>query len=123
MSKPDIVYLTDVALITCVIQEGRGDQVLAAARKIGVSIGATVHHARGTGLRERLGLWGIAVESEKEVVSVLVSSEQRDVVFDALYRAAEINTPGAGFMYITQLEKMAKYLPENLLKSLNSQSK
>ncbi len=120
MSKQNIVYLTDAALITCVIQVGRGDAILKAARKLGVSVGSSVHHAKGTGARKRFGLWGIAVETEKDVVSVLVSAEQRDVVFDALYRAGELDTPGVGFMYITPLEKVATYLPENVLKSLNN---
>lgn len=120
MREQNIVYLTDVALITCVIQADRGDVILKAARKLGVSVAASVYHAKGTGVRERLGLWGIAVETEKDVVSVLVSSEQRDVVFDALYRAGGLNTPGVGFMYITPLEKVATYLPENVLKSLNT---
>lgn len=120
MSKQNIVYLTDAALITCVVQVGRGDAILKAARKLGVSVGSSVHHAKGTGARKRFGLWGIAVETEKDVVSVLVSAEQRDVVFDALYRAGELDTPGVGFMYITPLEKVATYLPENVLKSLNN---
>jgi len=122
MSKQNIVYLTDAALITCVIQVGRGEEILKAARKLGVSVGSSVHHAKGTGVRRRFGLWGIAVETEKDVVSVLVSAEQRDVVFDALYRAGELDTPGVGFMYITPLEKVATYLPENVLKSLNNKA-
>lgn len=122
MSKQNIVYLTDAALITCVIQVGRGDAILKAARKLGVSVGSSVYHAKGTGTRKRFGLWGIAVETEKDVVSVLVSAEQRDVVFDALYRAGELDTPGVGFMYITPLEKVATYLPENILKSINTTS-
>lgn len=119
MNTQNIVYLTDVSLITCVVQEGRGDMILQAARKLGVSVAASVYNAKGTGMRERLGLWGIAVETEKDVVSVLVSSEQRDVVFDTLYRAGGLDTPGVGFIYITPLEKVATYLPENILKSLN----
>lgn len=120
MSKQDIVYLTDVALITCVVQEGRGDKILEAARKLGVSVGTSIFHAKGTGIRERFALWGIAVETEKDVVSVLVSSEQRDVVYDTLFRAGELNIPGVGFMYITPLEKVATYLPESILKSLDT---
>ncbi len=122
MSKQNIIYLTDVALITCVVQEGRADVILKAARKLGVSIGASVFHAKGTGVRERLGLWGIAVETEKDVVSILVSSEQRDMVFDALYRVGGLDTPGVGFMYIVPLEKLATYMPENILKSLDTTS-
>lgn len=122
MSKNNIVYLTDAALITCVVQKDHGDKILQAARELGVSVAASVYHAHGIGMRERFGLWGIAVETEKDVVSVLVSSEQRDVVFDALYAAGGLNTPGVGFMYITPLEKVATYLPENILQSLNTTS-
>ena len=46
---------------------------IQAAREAGAQ-GATVHFARGTGIRERLGLLGVAVEVEKEVISLLVSS-------------------------------------------------
>ena len=97
MSKQDIVYLTDVALITCVVQEGRGDKIVEAARKLGVSVGASVFHAKGTGIRERFGLWGIAVETEKDVVSVLVSSEQRDVVFRYALSCWRTQYTGRGF--------------------------
>ncbi|MCU7801241.1 MAG: P-II family nitrogen regulator [gamma proteobacterium symbiont of Lucinoma myriamae] len=117
MSVKNIVYLTDVSQITCVVQEGLGDVILKAARELGVSLGARLYHAKGTGARELFGLLGVAVETEKDVVSVLVSAEQRDIVFDALYLAADLDTPGKGFMYITQLEKLATYLPENFLNS------
>ena len=117
MSVKNIVYLTDVSQITCVVQEGRGDIILKAARELGVSLGARLYHAKGIGARELFGLWSVAIETEKDVVSVLVSAEQRDILFDALYLAAELDTPGKGFMYITQLEKVATYLPENFLNS------
>ncbi len=32
------------------------------------------------GVRELFGLWGIAVDTEKDVVNVLVSAEQRDIL-------------------------------------------
>jgi len=117
MSINKIVYLTDVSQITCVVQEGRGEAILKTARDLGVSLGARLHNAKGTGVRELLGLWGVGVETEKDVVSVLVSAEQRDMIFDALYLAAELETPGMGFMYISPLEKVATYLPESFLHS------
>jgi len=113
MSVKNIVYLTDVSQITCVVKEGQGEVILQTARELGVSLGARLHHAQGTGARELFGLMSVAVETEKDVVSLLVSAEQRDVVFDALYLAGKLDIPGMGFMYITQLEKLATYLPEN----------
>ena len=42
MSVKNIVYLTDVSQITCVVQEGRGDVILKAARQLGISLGRLV---------------------------------------------------------------------------------
>jgi len=106
-------------MITCVVATGRGDAVLRAAQDMG-SPGAIVYHARGVGPRERLGLLGIAIDAEKEVVSVMVASDYRDAVMEAIYRAAELDTPGAGLIYATRLEKLATYVPRELLhKAMN----
>jgi nitrogen regulatory protein PII len=120
MKADKITYLTDVALITCVVSVGRGDAVIRAARAMG-SAGALVYHARGIGPRERLGLLGIAVEAEKDVVSVLVATEYQDVVFEAMYRAAELNVPGAGMAYITPIEKLATYVPREVMERVAGQ--
>lgn len=113
MKEQQITYLTDVALITCVVATGRGDDVIRAAQDMGAG-GAVVYHARGVGLRERLGLLGIAVEAEKEVVSLLVATDHQDAVFEAVYRAAELDVPGSGAAYITPIEKLATYVPREV---------
>jgi nitrogen regulatory protein PII len=107
------IYLTDVAMIHCIINAGTADRILLAARDMGARH-AIIHHARGWGIRERLGVLGVAVETEKEVVSILVSSDQQDVVFEALYRAGDFDLPGRGLIYITPLEKAATYVPKGI---------
>lgn len=119
MSDQNITYLTDVSLLTCVVQSGFSEVILKAARGVGATAGAISHHARGIGVRERLGILGIAVEADKEVVSIMVSSEQRDLVFDTLYRAADLDVPGRGFIYITQLEKVSTYIPKSMMEQLD----
>ncbi len=119
MSDQNITYLTDVSLLTCVVQSGFSEAILKAARDIGAMAGAISHHARGIGVRERLGILGVAVEAEKEVISILVSSDQRDLVYDTLYRAAELDVPGRGFICITTLEKASTYIPESMMAQLD----
>lgn len=119
MSKHEITYLTDVSLLTCVVQPGHSEEILKAARDVGATAGAVSHTARGIGVRERLGVWGVAVEAERDVISVLVSSEQRDLVYDTLYRAAGLDVPGRGFIYITPLEKVSAYIPESIQAKLD----
>jgi nitrogen regulatory protein P-II 1 len=119
MSNQNIIYLTDVSLLTCVVQSGLSEVILKAARDVGAMAGAISHHARGVGVRERLGLLGVAVETEKEVISILVSSEQRDLVYDTLYRAANLDVPGRGFIYLTPLEKASTYIPKSMIEPLD----
>ena len=114
MKDEQITYLTDVALITCIVEAGRSDAVIQAAQAMGAA-GALVYHARGIGPRERLGLLGIAIEAEKDVVSLLVASDYQEVVFEAVYRAADLGRPGAGLAYITPVERLATYIPREVL--------
>ena len=114
MAQREITVLKDVALITCVVQRGIADSIINAARQAGAQ-GATVNFGRGMGMRERLGILGVAVEVEKEVIQVVVSTEQVDRVFETMYLAGKLDTPGMGIAYITQLEKAATYIPPEVL--------
>ena len=122
MSNANITYLTDVVLITCVVKVGLSDVILQAARDVGAITGAISYHARGYGARERLGLLGIAVETEREVVSILVSSEQRDTVVNSICRAGKLDVPGNGYLYSTPLEKVATYIPQDIRNKLEEGS-
>ncbi len=118
MSESSITYITDVVSITCIVAHGRGDEAIKVAREAGVT-GAVVYHARGSGVRERLGLLGIAIEAEKDVVMMLAATEQRDLVMHNLYMKLELDRPGAGVVYATPLQKMATYIPEALRERLH----
>ena len=117
MSKAAITVLTDVALITCIVQRGVADKMVRAAREAGAQ-GATVFYARGSGVRERLGILGVAVDVEKEVINIVVSSDQVDRIFERLFLAGDLGTPGMGFMYVTPLEKAATYIPDEVIRRL-----
>ena len=109
--KGDFVVLTDAVLITCVVQRGAADAVIDAALKVGAQ-GATVFYARGTGLRQRhLGVLGVTVNAEKEVIYIVAPSEQSDLIFERAYVAGKLDTPGMGMIYVTPLEKLATYVP------------
>jgi nitrogen regulatory protein PII len=114
MSASEITYLTDVTLLTCVVQPGHAEDIIKAARDVGATAGAITYHARGVGTRERLGILGVAVEAERDVINILVADDQKDLVFETLYRAGKLATPGMGFIYTTPLEKFATYVPESI---------
>ena len=120
MNQREIVVLTDVALITCIVQRGVADDIVKAAQEAGAQ-GATVYYARGSGVRERLGVLGLAVEVEKEVVNIVVAADQQDRIFERIYLAGRLDTPGMGMAYVTPLEKAATYVPQEIIDKLSGE--
>jgi len=118
IKKRNITILTDVSLITCIVQKGEGEHIVKAALKAGAQ-GATTYYAQGSGVREKMGLYGVAVEAEKEVVNVIVSDEQSARIFDAMYLAGNLDTPGKGFIYVSSLDKAGTYIPQEVLEKLS----
>lgn len=92
--------------ITCIIQRGKGDTVTRAAIKAGAG-GATIFFARGTGTRETLGLLGLAIVPEKEVVQVICREGERDRIFKAVVEAGKLEVPGMGLAYVTEVFDVA----------------
>ncbi len=121
MNLRKITVLTDVSLITCIVQRGMADEIVKAAQDAGAE-GATVFYGRGTGVRERLGVFGVAVDVEKEVIDIVVADDQVDHVFERMYLAGKLDTPGMGFIHVTQLEKAATYIPPEVLEKLSAKS-
>jgi nitrogen regulatory protein P-II 1 len=117
MAERNITYLSETNLITCVLQSGLAEDVLDAAKNCGAQ-GATISYARGTGIRERMGLIGVTIDEQKEVIRIIVSDEQADRVFDAMYLAGKLDTPGKGIMFMTKLDRVATYIPEEVLKKI-----
>tara|TARA_B100001559_G_C16233922_1_gene499163 strand:+ start:279 stop:635 length:357 start_codon:yes stop_codon:yes gene_type:complete len=118
MSERNITYLSNACLITCILQAGLAEDVLEAAKNLGAQ-GATINYARGTGIRERMGLLGVTIDEQKEVIRIIVSEDQADMVFEAMYLSGKLDTPGKGIMFMTKLEKVATYIPDSVLKNLD----
>lgn len=69
--------------------------------------GATVFYARGMGVRDRMGLLGLAIVPEKEVVQVVTPEADTQTVFKAVADAAGLDTPGMGIAWVTKVEGVA----------------
>ena len=115
MAKRNVTYLTDALLITCVIQKDQAEPVLEAAKNAGAQ-GATISYAQGTGVRERMGLVGVTIDEQKEVIRIIVSEDQSNLIFETLYLAGQMDKPGRGIMYMSKLDRVATYIPEDMVK-------
>ncbi len=113
----EITVLTEASLITCIVQRGLADIIVQAAIEAGAQ-GATIYHAHGSGVRERLGVLGLAVEVDKDVVNIVAANDQCDRIFEKIYFAGKLDTPGMGIVYVTPLEKLATYIPHEVAERL-----
>ena len=68
-----ITYLSDVFLITCVVESGNAEKITNAASAVG-SQGATINYAKGTGIRDRMGLIGVTIDEQKEVIRIILKT-------------------------------------------------
>jgi nitrogen regulatory protein PII len=110
----ELIVLTDLMLLTVVVQRGAADLVVLVAMDAGAQ-GATVFHAHGTGIRQKhLGILGLTVNTEKEIIYIVVPAEQADHLFERVFVAAKMDTPGMGILWLTRLEKMATYIPHDI---------
>ena len=111
----EITYLSDVYLITCVVESGLADKIVDAATNVGAQ-GATINYARGTGIRDRMGLLGVTIDEQKEIIRIIVSKEQSNRIFEAMYLAGNLDTPWKGIMWMVKLDRVATHIPKDVMK-------
>ena len=100
-------------ILKTAIQKEQAEQVLEAAKNA-VAQGATISYAQGTGIRERMGLIGVTIDEQKEVIRIIVSEEQSELIFETIYLAGQLDKPGRGIMYMSRLDRVATYIPESM---------
>lgn len=93
-------------LIVTIVNKGDAEKVVEASRRAGAS-GGTIMFGRGTGIHERLKLFGITIEPEKEIVLTLIDQEHTDPVLEAIIQEVELNKPGKGIAFVLKVEKVA----------------
>jgi len=117
MSKSNITVLTHVSLITCIVQRGLGNEIVKAAQEAGAQ-GATFHYGKGSGMHELLGVLSVAIDVEKEIINIVVANDLADRIFERIYVAGNLDTPGMGMIYMTKLEKAATHIAPEILERL-----
>jgi len=95
----------EMKVITAIVQRGKADKPVQAAIHAGAPA-ATVFFGRGQGIRERLGLLGLAIQPEKEVILVVVEAHVLDQVLAAMIKAGNLDQPGVGFLFVTPVDRV-----------------
>lgn len=98
-------------LITLIVQRKDGQRAVDAALKAGAPA-VTYYYARGTGIRQKLGMVGMFIEAEKQIILMAVPAGTADKVLDGITKTLELNKPGKGFAYIQPLDKTTGFYEE-----------
>jgi len=85
-------------LITVILNAGYADDAMAAARKAGAK-GGTIINARGTGKDEDATFFGISIVPEKEILLLIVPTEQTTEILNAIKNLPYLQEKGSGIAY------------------------
>lgn len=85
-------------LITVILNRGFGDDAMAAARKAGAG-GGTIVNARGTAREDDAKFFGMHIVPEKEMLMIVVPSEKKDAVLEAVRNLPCLKEPGSGIAF------------------------
>ncbi len=85
-------------MITVIVNKGYADDVMAAARTAGAG-GGTVVNARGTARETDRRFFGMHIVPEKEMLIMIVPSEKKQAVMEAISSLKCLKEAGMGIAY------------------------
>ena len=90
--------------IFTIVDRGMGETVVEAAEKAG-SRGATIIHARGSGIHENSKLFSMVVEPEKDIVLILAEESLTEGIVASIRETLKIDKPGHGIIFVLDINK------------------
>lgn len=95
-------------LITVVVQRKDGQRAIDAAIKSGAP-GVTSYYGRGTGVRQKLSMFGMFIEAEKQVILIAAASGKADKILEGIVKEIGLDKPGQGFAYVQTIDRVVGY--------------
>lgn len=93
-------------LISVIVNKGYADDAMAAARSAGAG-GGTVINARGTAREDDEQFFGVHIVPEKEMLIILVESEKKQAVLDAVRNLKCLSSAGSGVAFTAPVTEFA----------------
>jgi nitrogen regulatory protein PII len=91
-------------LIITIVNRGKAEDVIEAARAAGAN-GGTIVNARGSGVNETSKLFNMEIEPEKEMVMIIANKEITKNIVSSIREKLEIDKPGKGIVFIQDIKK------------------
>lgn len=97
-------------VVFCIVNNGFSEAVMDAAKMYGAR-GGTVLRARGTASKEAEKIFNISIQSEKEIVMIIIPSNIKANILHALYNQVGLETPGQGIAFCLPVDDVIGLTP------------
>ncbi len=81
------------------------DKVVDAAKGAGAT-GATIIHARGTGIREAKTFFGLSLEAQTDIIMFLLEERLVSQVLETIGNVGEFDKPGTGIAFVLAVDQV-----------------
>lgn len=81
------------------------DSVVDAAKDTGAT-GATIIHARGTGIREAKTFFGLSLEAQTDIIMFLLEESLVAKVLETIGRVGQFDKPGTGIAFVVPVDQV-----------------
>ncbi|HLR21082.1 MAG TPA: P-II family nitrogen regulator [Tissierellaceae bacterium] len=103
-SKGDEITNMEYEAIFTIVDKGKSDKVLESAKSAG-STGGTVIHGRGSGSQEKMKLFDIEIEPEKDIILILSKIETTEAIVSSINKDLNLDIPGSGIIFVLDVNK------------------
>ncbi|NOR86584.1 MAG: P-II family nitrogen regulator [Bacteroidales bacterium] len=93
-------------LIMAFVKPNITDDVVDAMKKEGAT-GATIIHARGTGMHEAKSVFGLSIEEQTDIIIFLVEEHVVEDLMKVIQVAGKFCDPGTGIAFVLPIEHIA----------------
>jgi nitrogen regulatory protein PII len=97
---------TKFDLIVSVVNQGYSDEFMTVAREAGAT-GGTVVNARGIVHQGPVKFFGISVQDEKEIITILATRERKAAIMQAVSQAFGISSKAGGIIFSLPVDGVA----------------
>ncbi len=92
-------------LIAAILPKGATGKVMDAARNAGAE-GGTILLARGTGVHEARRFFGISLNTEREMLLILVEERKVQEILGAVVNAGRLDEPARGIAFVLSVDEV-----------------
>ena len=92
-------------LLIVLVEDDKTDAVMQAAREAGATGQTVINHARGEGLKKSKTFLGLTLETQRDVILLLVEEHLSRKILETICRAGQFDEkPGTGIAFQIDVE-------------------